>query len=75
MKNIYNRIMDAVDLETFLVCESEDEAKALMAQLMENMGLQDINMVFVEQHASGARVRARGYVYKPGDRYGWLNAD
>jgi hypothetical protein len=75
MDNVTSRVLDAIDIETFLVCESENEAKTLMAQLMQKIGLNDINMVFIEQHATGARVRARGYLYKPGDRYGWLNAD
>lgn len=72
MSNILEKVMDAIDLETYLVCKDEDEAEKFTMELMENLGFQDISIVFIEHQGPGARVRARGYIYKPGDRYGWL---
>lgn len=64
--------MDAVDVETYFACKSEDEAKKLSMELMEELGFKDVNIVFVQFQGPGARVRIRGYIYKPGDSYGWL---
>ena len=38
---------------------------------MEKFGFLDISVLFI-QHQGQERVRIRGYVYKPGDRYSWL---
>ncbi|HHV19380.1 MAG TPA: hypothetical protein GXZ27_11115 [Thermoanaerobacterales bacterium] len=70
--SILDKIMDAIDLETYLVCKDEDEAEKLTKELMEKFGFKDISIVFIQHQGPGARVRARGYIYKPGDRYGWL---
>ncbi|MCR4430671.1 MAG: hypothetical protein NUV45_06610 [Tepidanaerobacteraceae bacterium] len=72
MSKAMERIMDAVDLETFIVCKDEEEGKKLSIQLMDELGFKDVNIVFCQHQGPGARVRLRGYVYKPGDRYGWL---
>lgn len=72
MSKAMGRIMDAVDLETFIVCKDEEEGKKLSIQLMDELGFKDVNIVFFQHQGPGARVRLRGYVYKPGDRYGWL---
>ena len=34
MSKVFDRISDALDVETFLVCESEEEGKQLALQLM-----------------------------------------
>ncbi len=70
--NVLEKIMDAVDLETYLVCEDENEAEKITLELMTKLGFQDISIVFIEHRGPGARIRARGYIYKPGDHYGWL---
>lgn len=72
---VYERVLDALDIETFLICQSEAEGKRLALQLLTDMGLKDIDIVFIEHNGPGARVRARGYTYKPGDRYHWLQPD
>ncbi|MGI5840001.1 MAG: hypothetical protein ACOX8W_10115 [bacterium] len=68
------KIMDALDVETFIVCGSEAEGKAIMLTLLEEMGVGDIDIVFAEFAGMGARIRARGYLHRPGDQYGWLDA-
>lgn len=72
MSKVLNKVMDAVDVETYFACKSEDEAKKLSMELMEELGFKDVNIVFVQFQGPGARVRIRGYIYKPGDSYGWL---
>jgi hypothetical protein len=75
MSMVMEKVMDAVDLETFLVCKDEEEGKKLSLQLMDELGFKDVSIVFIQHQGPGARVRLRGYVYKPGDRYGWLNKE
>jgi len=72
MSNILEKVMDAVDLETYLVCKNEEDAEKFTMELMEKLGFQDISIVFIQHQGPGARVRARGYIYKPGDHYSWL---
>jgi DNA-binding LacI/PurR family transcriptional regulator len=72
MPKALEKIMDAVDIETFLVCEDEEEGKKLSLKLMQELGFKDISIVFIQHQGPGARVRLRGYIYKPGDKYGWL---
>jgi alkyl hydroperoxide reductase subunit AhpF len=73
ISKVYDRVLDALDIETFLICQNEAEGKRLALQLLADMGLKDIDIVFIEHNGPGARVRARGYIFKPGDHYGWLN--
>lgn len=70
--SVLEKVMDAVDVETYFACKSEDEARKLSMELMEKLGFKDVNIVFLQYQGPGARVRLRGYVYKPGDRYSWL---
>ncbi|HHV78154.1 MAG TPA: hypothetical protein GXX40_00830 [Firmicutes bacterium] len=72
MKEPINLVMDAIDVETFLACTSEEEARNTMLEIMKRMGLNEAEIVFVETIGPGARVRARCYVHKPGDEYRWL---
>lgn len=73
MSDVFARVLDAVDLETFLVCDSEEEGKRLALQMLEDFGFHDVDTVFIQFEGPGVRVRARGYVHKPGDYYGWLD--
>lgn len=75
MSLILDRIMDGMDIETFLVCASEDEGRRLVIQFMKEIGFSDVDIVFIQFQGPGVRVRARGYVHRPGDSYGWLKAD
>lgn len=72
MEDYYQKILDAIDIETFFVCKDEEEGKALTLKLMESFGLKDTDIVFIQHQGPGARVRARGYIYRAGDHYGWL---
>ncbi len=63
--------MDAVDVETFLICENEAEGKSLALRLLHELGFVDGDIVAIAFHGVGVRVRLRGTVYKPGDVYRW----
>ena len=66
------KIADVFDIETFVMAESEEEARGTITGIMGQWGFQDIDFVFLEKRGLGVRIRARGYVHRPGDRYGWL---
>jgi len=66
-------ILDSLDVETFIACKSEEEGKKLGLAMMENLGFKDVDVVFIEFLGSGARIRLRANIYKPGDSYGWLD--
>lgn len=72
MASARDRVVDALDIETFLICESEEEAKELANQLMLELGLAHGDIVFLEYRGRGARVRLRAYLHRPGDQYRWL---
>ncbi|MFZ5825482.1 MAG: hypothetical protein ACOY94_14370 [Bacillota bacterium] len=59
-------LLDALDVETFLICRDAAEGKRMMLALMAGMGLEDIDIVFVEHRGPGARVRGRAYAHRPG---------
>ena len=70
-----DRVVDAIDIETFLFCSSEEEAKDLADALAVDLGLPHGDVVFLEFHGWGARVRIRSYIHRPGDHYRWLEAE
>ncbi|QNB45225.1 hypothetical protein BR63_02175 [Thermanaerosceptrum fracticalcis] len=72
MPAVLQQVMDALDVETFLVCSCEDEGRKLIMELMKDIGFKDIDVVFIEFMGPGVRVRARAYLHRAGDRYGWL---
>jgi len=41
--------------------------------MMDYLGFKDVDVVFIEFLGSGARIRLRANIYKPGDSYGWLD--
>lgn len=65
-------VLDAVDVETFLVGASEPECIGLARALMEEIGFSDCDVLFLEHRGLGARVRLRAYVHRPGMLYAWL---
>jgi hypothetical protein len=75
MGSDFDRIMDALDIETFIVCRDEAEGAEIMGRIMGEMGLRDIDIVFCQHLGPGARVRARGYIFRAGERYGWLKEE
>jgi hypothetical protein len=70
---LFKHIVDAIDIETFILCDSEDEGKRIMLDFVSAIGLTDSDIVFIEFSGLGARIRARGYAYRPGDSYQWLD--
>lgn len=72
MELVRDRVMDALDIETMLFAESEEEAKRAGIDLLKSLGFKDADVVFVEHQGFVARIRLRAYVYRPGDRYSWL---
>ena len=75
MSNALAHVLDALDVETFLVCTSEAEGKQLALTLMKDLGFQDVDVVFIRFQGSGVRVRVRAYINRPGDKYPWLDLD
>ena len=75
MSDPLTHVLDALDVETFLVCMSEAEGKHLALTLMKDLGFQDVDVVFIRFQGSGVRVRVRAYINRPGDNYPWLDLD
>lgn len=65
-------VMDALDVETFLVCKNEDEGRKLALELMKGLGFQDVDIVFIQFRGPGVRVRSRAYLNRASDKYSWL---
>lgn len=72
MSKILDQVLDALDVETFLVCNSEEEGKLLAINLMKDLGFEDVDVVFVRFQGVGARVRVRANLFRPGDNYRWM---
>jgi hypothetical protein len=72
MTDARNQIVDALDIESYLLCESEAEAKTLIAQLMQSLGLARHVIVSLDFNGPGAHFRVRAYMNQPGDHYTWL---
>lgn len=71
----FAKIIDALDIETFLHCQDENEGRKLAAALMEELSLSDFDIVDIKQLGPGARVRIRAYINRPGDYYTWLEEE
>lgn len=72
MDRALDRVVDAVDVETFLLGGSEEECRRLARTLMEELGLPDCDVIFLQFRGPGARVRLRAYVHRPGGSYAWV---
>lgn len=75
MSQILKRVVDAVDVETFLVCQDESEGRRLAVSLLEDLGFRNVDVVFAHHNGLGARIRVRASVHRCGDRYGWLELE
>jgi hypothetical protein len=67
-----DKVLDGLDIETYLVCSDVQEGKLLAQRLGREMNLGDIDIMFEEFDGFGMRVRLRKYIYKPGNSYHWL---
>lgn len=72
MATARDAIVDALDIESFVLCESDKDAKELVGQLMQSLGLARYVIVSLDFNGPGAHFRVRAYVNKPGDNYTWL---
>lgn len=72
MSHARDHIVDAMDIESFVLCESVKEAKKLISQLMQSMGITRHVIVSLDFNGPGAHFRVRAYMNKPGDHYTWL---
>ena len=71
--NALDRVVDSLDIETFIVCQDEKEGEKLGHQLVKDLGFKDADIVFVEYGNGGARIRLRANIFKAGDHYRWLD--
>ena len=74
MPGARERILDAIDIESFILCSDEKEAKELITELMLELGLSRFVIVSLDFNGPGAQFRARAYLNKPGDNYTWLKS-
>jgi len=65
-------VLDSLDVETFFVCSSAEQARVLGLEMLREMGFSDVDVVFAEFCGTGARIRLRAYIHRPGDRYSWI---
>jgi len=73
MANALDHVLDALDVETFLVCSSRAEGMNLALAMMADLGFNDVDIVFIRFQGAGVRVRVRAYINRPGDKYPWLD--
>jgi hypothetical protein len=71
--NAIDKIADAIDIETYIICRDEGEGKRLAMKLGRELNLGDVDVMFEEFDGYGVRVRIRKYIHKPGNRYRWLD--
>lgn len=68
----FHAVLDAIDIETYLICSSAQQGHALALQLGRAMNLGDVDVMHEDFDGIGMRVRLRTYVHRPAARYGWL---
>ncbi|MCX7919065.1 MAG: hypothetical protein N3A72_05545 [bacterium] len=73
--NVKNKILDAIDIETFFICQDELEAKQLVQELLKELNLEHGDIVSLEHNGLGAQVRIRVYIHHPGLKYAWLEKE
>jgi hypothetical protein len=72
---VKDKIIDAIDIETFLICKDEQEAKQLVPELLKELNLEFGDIVSLEHNGIGAYLRIRAYIHLPGMKYAWLEKD
>ncbi len=75
MTTALEKVMDAIDIETYIVCNDENEGKKLALRLGQEMNLGEVDIMYQEFDGYGVRVRLRKYIYKPGNMYKYLNQE
>jgi hypothetical protein len=67
-----SHIVDGIDIETYLICQNEEEGVFLARKLGQELNLGEVDVMFSEFDGYGVRVRIRKYIVKPGEKYQWL---
>jgi hypothetical protein len=67
-----DRVLDGIDVETFLLCQTEEEGRQIAAQLMNELGFKNSDVIFIQLYGGGARVRIRAVINRPCDDYSWM---
>lgn len=70
-----NKVIDAVDVETYLMCSDAHQGHFLALQLGKEMNLGDVDVMFEEFDGYGVRIRIRKYIHRPAQKYHWLESD
>lgn len=70
-----NKVVDAVDVETYLMCSDAHQGHALALQLGREMNLGDVDIMFEEFDGYGVRIRLRKYIHRPAQKYHWLESE
>lgn len=71
-KNPLKYILDAIDLEFFIVVPEENKAREISIEIARRLGLSNPDIVFLENKGVGSRVRVRAYINLVGNKYTWL---
>lgn len=74
-KNALSKVVDALDIETYLLCSDAQQGHTLALQLGKEMNLGDVDVMFEEFDGYGVRVRLRKYVHRPAQKYQWLESE
>jgi hypothetical protein len=74
-KPALDHILDGLDIETFLVCQSEEEGRSLAFGLLTELGFKTVDVIYVQFSSGGARIRARALINKPTDAYTWASTE
>lgn len=67
-----SHVIDAIDVETYLVCSSAQEGHELARRLGREMQLGEVDVMFEEFDGFGVRIRLRAMIHRPAARYSWL---
>jgi hypothetical protein len=70
-----NKVIDAIDVETYLMCRDAHNGHFLALQLGREMNLGEVDIMFEEFDGYGIRVRIRKYVHRPAQKYHWLESE
>ncbi len=67
-----DHVVDALDVETYLICDTPAEGHLLALRLAQELRLEDVDVMQEEFDGFGMRVRIRATIHRPAGRYGWL---
>ena len=62
---VKDKILDALDIEGFILCKDEKEARELVPQLMKEMGVTQLEITSLEFKDNRAHVKLRAEINNP----------